>query len=242
MPSFRPALHTVFFGFALFLGSQLSLLAQLPPNDAVVRGIDASVAARDSNLVAYTVMEHYSVFRNEDKEHPAAQVIIKTTYQQDRGKSYTIVSESGSSLIRKQLIPRILDSEREITQPANRVQAIITSANYNMQVQAQDEIAGRKCLVVQISPRRSSPFLFTGKLWVDAADQSIVQLEGIASKSPSIFTGATQISRTYDRIDGYPMASHATAISNSWLLGRTTVQIDYSEYRITLRNAQAATR
>jgi hypothetical protein len=244
MPSFRPAIHSVSLAFALALvfGGSLRLPAQLPPNDAVVRGIDAAVAVREENVAAYTVTEHYSVFRNEDKEHPAAQVIVKTSYQKGHGKSYAIVSQSGSSIILKQVIPRILDSEREINQPANRAQSLITSANYNMKVVAEDKIAGRSCLVIQIAPRRSSPYLFTGKLWVDAADQSIVQLEGIASKSPSMFAGATQVSRTYDRIGGYGMATHATAISNSWVLGRTTIQIEYTGYQITLLNTQAASR
>lgn len=244
MPSSRPARRTAFLASALafVFAWPFCLSAQLPPNDAVVRGIDAAVAAREENVISYTVTEHYSVFRNEDKDHPAAQVIVKTSYQKDHGKSYTIVSQSGSSIILKQLIPRILDSEHEINQPANRAHSLITSANYNMQVQAEDKVTGRNCLVIQIAPRRSSPYLFAGKLWVDVADQSIVQLEGIASKSPSMFAGATQVSRTYDRINGYGMATHATAISSSWLLGRTTVQIDYTGYEITLRSAQAANR
>jgi hypothetical protein len=244
MPSPWPTLSILASSFALALiaGIPFRLPAQMTSNDAVVRGIDAAVAAREENVMAYTVTEHYSIFRNEDKDHPAAQVMVKTSYQKDHGKTYTIISQSGSSIILKQVIPRILDSEREINQPSNRMHSLLTSANYNMKVQAEDKVAGRDCLVVQITPRRSSSYLFTGKLWVDAADQSIVQLEGIASKSPSMFAGATQVSRTYDRINGYGMATHATAISNSWILGRTTIQIEYTGYQITLRNTQDASR
>ena len=244
MPSSRPDRPVILFAFAIafFPGVQRFVPAQVPSNDAVVLGIDAAVAAREENVIAYTVTEHYSVFRSEDKDHPAAQVIVKTSYQKDHGKTYAIVSQSGSSIILKQVIPRILDSEREINQPSNRIHSLITSANYNMRLQAEEKVVGRDCLVVQIAPRHASPYLFAGKLWVDAGDQSIVQLEGVASKSPSMFAGATQVSRTYDRISGYGMATHATAISNSWLLGRTTVQIEYTDYQITLRSAQAASR
>lgn len=238
----RRAIRSSVLSIAIpFLLAPPDFVAQASSNDAVIRGVDAAVTARDENVLAYTVTERYSVFRNDEKD-PAAQVVVKTTYRKDEGKSYSIVSESGSALIRRQLIPRILENERELTQPKNRPQAVITSANYNMQVKAEQEIAGRKCLLVEVSPRRPSPYLFSGKLWVDATDQSIVQFEGIAAKSPSVFTGATQVSRTYDRVNGYPMATRATAISNSWLLGRTTVQIDYADYEMSLRTPSGASR
>ena len=70
-------------------------------DDAVTQGIDSSVASRDQNVVSYSVIEHYSVFRNQDKTHPAAQMTVKTDYQRDKGKSFTVLSESGSELIRK---------------------------------------------------------------------------------------------------------------------------------------------
>ena len=40
--------------------------------------------------------------------------------------------------------------------------------------------------------------------------------------------------RQYESIDGYPMATHARAESNSWLFGRTVVTIDYSDYHLEL--------
>jgi hypothetical protein len=73
---------------------------------------------------------------------------------------------------------------------------------------------------------------------VDAKDDSIVQVQGIASKSPSIFTGPTQMVRQYASMSGFAMATQARAVSNSNLLGRTVVTIDYREYQIQLRPAR----
>lgn len=216
------------------------VFAQPDQNQKIIQKIDSSVAARDENLLAYTVTEQYKVYRGSDHEHTAAEMTVKTTYRKDAGKSYVILTQSGSELILKELLPRILDSERLMTQPANRAQAVLTSANYQMTVKGAETIDGRSCTVVAIVPRKNSPYLFRGAIWVDANDGSIVKLDGVASKSASVFAGASQVSRSYANIDGLPMATHAAAVAGSWLLGTTTIDIDYLDYKMTLKSAAAA--
>jgi len=201
------------------------------PNAVVVQGIDASGHAREDHLLGYTVMEHYAVFRKHDEQHPAAEMVLKTTYQRDLGKNFAVVSSSGSLLMRK-LLDEVLATEKKMTQPSNRVTALITPANYEMSVKGPAVVDGRNCIVLALKPRRESPYLFSGTLWVDAQNQAIVQLEGVAAKSPSVLSGPTQISRQYVVIDGFPMAAHARAVSTSSLLGQTVIKIDYSGYQI----------
>jgi len=223
----------------LFLASLLGapLLSQTTEAD-VIRGIDASVAAREETLLGYSVTEHYSVFRNQDKVHPAAEMTVKTTYQKDKGKSYEILNQSGSEIILKQVLGRVLESERTATEPANRATALITSANYNMHVKGSEVVEGRNCIALAIAPRHAGQYLFQGDLWVSAQDYSIVQLAGYTSKSPSIFAGPTQVSRKYAIIDGLPMATHASATSMSWLFGQTIIEIDYTGYELQVRPPQ----
>ena len=201
------------------------------PNGAVLQGIDASVHAREDHLLGYSVTEHYAVFRKHDELHPAAEMVLKTTYQRDSGKNFNVVSSSGSLLLRK-LLDEVLDTEKKMTQPSNRVAVLITPANYEMTVKGPVTVDGRNCIAVAIKPRRQSPYLFSGTLWVDAQNQAIVQLQGVASKSPSVLTGPTQVARQYSLIDGFPMATHARAVSTSSLLGQTVIKIDYTGYQI----------
>ena len=44
--------------------------------------------------------------------------------------------------------------------------------------------------------------------------------------------------RQYMQLQGFPMATHARAESNSMLFGRTVVTIDYSDYKLQLRDAK----
>lgn len=216
---------------AIFL-LPVSASAQALDPAAILKAVDASVAHREATLAGYTAVEHYSIYRSGDSTHPAAEMTVKVTYRSESGKSYEIVNESGSSLLRKAVLERTLDDERNLTKPSERVQALIDTSNYKMKVAASATLDDRPCVVLQITPRRSVSYLFAGKLWVDARDGSIVQLDGTTAKPVSILAGPTQVSRQYTLIDGYPMATRATANTSVALVGQIRMVIDYSDYHL----------
>jgi hypothetical protein len=209
---------------------------QAPDIRTIIRGVDSAVNNRIDRLAGYTVTEHYAVFRGHNRTQPAAEMLVKTTYTKEGGKSYTILSQSGSSLWRNEVLGTLLDNERRMSQPGNVQTALINSANYDMKLDknSSQNIDGRACLVLDITPKRTSQYLFKGMLWVDAHDFAIVQLKGTASKSAFILASAAEVSRVYADIQGLPMATHANAVSGSALLGQTEVKIDYSDYQLNL--------
>ncbi|MFZ0394463.1 MAG: sigma-E factor regulatory protein RseB domain-containing protein [Terracidiphilus sp.] len=202
---------------------------------AVIQGIDRSVIHRDGNVLGYTVTERYTVFRNGDEAHPAAEMSVETTYTQNAGKSYRILSEDGPALLRKEVLERALENEKSLNQPANRIHELITSANYSMTVTGKAQVDGRDCLVVTIAPRQNAAYLFKGRIWVDERTEDIVRLDGVATQSASLLTGPAQVVRSYATVDGFPMATHASATVSSWLLGPTRVEIEYTGYAVTQR-------
>jgi hypothetical protein len=131
----------------------------------------------------------------------------------------------------------ILDNERHVNEPGVREGAWITTANYEMRVKPGgiQSVQGRDCVAVSLMPRRKEPYLLNGTLWVDAKDGKIVQIEGIGSKSSTVFSGATEMMREYADIDGFAEATHARAESDSFLFGQTVVKIDYRDYQIQPR-------
>jgi len=209
-------------------------MGQQPYSQAILQKIDAAVKARLDEIAEYTVTEHYSVFRSGDEAHPVAEMTVKTTYKRDTGKSYIVLSESGSALIRNLVLGAILDNEKQINAPGVREGSWITTANYEMKVKPGgiQKMDGRDCVALALTPLRKTPYLVEGTLWVEAKDGNIVQLEGKASRSSSILTGPTQMMRQYKDIDGFAEATHARAESDSFLFGRTVVTIDYQGYQI----------
>ena len=208
----------------------------LDANTAVIQGIDASVRARENNLLGYTVTEHYAVYRNHDEQHAVADMVVKTTYKRDVGKNFNVVSLQGSMVMRK-MLEEVLATEKKMTQPANRITAVIIPANYEMAVKGPATVGGHNCIAVAIKPRKPSPYVFNGTVLVDEKSEAIVQLEGVASKSPTFFSGPSQVFRQYAMIDGFSMATHARAVSNSSVLGQTIVKIDYLGYELDVQPA-----
>jgi hypothetical protein len=65
-----------------------------------------------------------------------------------------------------------------------------------------------------------------------------VQIDGVATDSASILSGAAHMMRQYININGFSMATHARAESDSSLIGRSVVTIDYSNYQLQLKPAK----
>lgn len=219
--------------------------ATQPDASAIIRGIDAGVQARYQNVLGFTDIEHYAVFRGKDQTHPAAEMTVKDTYRKDVGKTYTVLSQSGSAAVIRLGLNPLLENEKIINHPENLPASWFDSANYTMTLKpgrAQpidtEQINGRTCLVVAVTARRKAPNTINGEIWVDAKDYSLVQIDGIASKDPSVFSGSTHMMRHYVQINGFPMATHARAESNSFLFGRTVVTIDYSDYHLQVALAK----
>ena len=225
--------------FLVWLGTA-AVIAQQPDSASVITLVDAAVKARIDHVESYTVTEHYAVYRGKDETHAAAEMTVQTLYRQGSGKSYTILSESGSTFIRNHALRTLLYNEKNINLPGNVEHSWFTSANYEMQLKpgGVQLIDGRECFALAIHPKRKAPNLIEGTLMVDAKDGSIVQIEGTASQSVSIFTEPARVMRHYVSVNGYAMATHARAVSDSLLIGRITVTIDYRDYKMQLRPAR----
>lgn len=212
------------------------LRAQKVDSTAVIRDLDAANVSRHANVLEYTNLEHYVVYRGKDPQ-PTAEMTVRVTYKKGAGKSYTILKQSGSGVVLKYGLHPLLESEKAINDPDKVAQSWFTSSNYDMQLKpgVTRVIDGRNCLAVAISPRHKAPNLVEGTLWVDAHDHTLVEVEGVASKKPSVFAGTTTMTRRYVKMTGYAMATHAYAESSSFFFGRTAVTIDYSDYHFRLR-------
>jgi hypothetical protein len=232
---FRAA--NAFFCGLLPLLPMTAMRAQQVDATAVIRDLDAANLSRQRNVLGFTNTEHYAVYRGKDQVHPAAEMTVRVTYKKGVGKTYKILSQSGSGIVLRYGLHPLLENERTINDPANVAQSWFTSANYDMQLRRGviRFIDGRTCLAVAINPRRKAPNMIEGTLWVDARDHALVEVEGIASKSPSVFAGTTKMMRRYVEMAGYAMAIHAHAESSSFFFGRTTINIDYSDYHFQLR-------
>jgi len=240
MAVWRSAWTRAILGVSIALFFCTANSAQESASARVIRLVDAAVAARVEHVLGFTDTERYSVFRGNDESHPVAQMTVRDTYKKGVGKSYVVLSESGSSIALRFGLKPLLQNETNINLPGNVEKSWFTSANFKMNLKSPgvQKLNERDCSALEVTPRQKAPNMIAGTLWVDAHDGSIVQIDGVASKSPSVFAGTTHMTRQYTNIMGFPMATHARAESNSSLFGRTVVTIDYSNYELEIKTGK----
>lgn len=235
------AVTRVVVAVALWCQTSAIPFAQSEPDGAsVIPSIDAAVQQRFEHVLGFTDVEHYTVFRGKDEIHPMAEMTVKTTYKKGVGKSYEVRSESGSTIVQRFGLRPLLDNEKTVNLPGNVERSWFNSANYQMKLRpgVLEQLDGRDCYVLDVAAKRKASNTINGEIWVDAKNGSIVKLDGIATKNPSVLAGATHMMRQYIEVEGFPMASHARAESSSALFGRTVVVIDYGEYHLELAPAK----
>jgi len=228
--------HALALAF-LFLQMRIATRAEQPDGAAIIHDLDAANQSRYDHVLGFSDVEHYVVFRGSDDVHPAAEMTVRVTYRKGVGKSYEILSQSGSDLVIKYGLRPLLDNEKALNDPAHVAQSWFASANYNMKLKpgVTQTIDGRPCIALAINPLRKAPNLMEGTLWVDTRDHTMAEVEGIGTKSPSLFSGNAHMMRRYANMQGYTMATHARAESHSMLFGRTVVIIDYRDYQFQIQ-------
>ena len=210
-------------------------LAESP--DIVIAQVDAVIRARFEHIAKYVVREHYAVYRNGAAE-TAAEQTVQVTYQKSTGITYTTVSKAGSSMWLSRAIEPALESEKEVNDVTTRHQVMLTADNYEFEVEpARDSVNGRDCFVLDLKPRRKSPYLLNGKAWVDAKTYRLVRIRGTQSKSSSILAGLPLITRDFADVSGFAMVVHEEIEAHTFLLGQTVIKTDYDGYDI-LRDAR----
>ena len=214
--------------------------AQAPDEAAIIHSIDAAVALRVNSVLGFTDIEHYAVFRGGDETHPVAEMTVKDTYTKGVGKSYTILSQSGSGTIQRFGLRPLLANEKQINLPGNVEKSWFVSSNYEMKLKpgGATKLNGRDCYVFAITATRKAPNTINGTLWVDVRDGSIAQIDGMATASASALSGTAHMMRQYVNVDGFAMAVHARAESDSWFIGESVVTIDYSNYNLQISPAK----
>jgi hypothetical protein len=196
----------------------------------VIRGLDQTQLYREENLLGYSVTEHYTI--KNSRFQTAAEMTVSTVYNKGAGKTYQVVSRSGSSMLQTRVLDKLLQSESEMSRGDARQRALITSANYEMRPSGEETIAGRRCQILELNPKKKSPYVMQGRAWVDAANYSLVRIQGRPSSSASFWAGRPMITRDYADISGFSLATRSQAISDSVLLGSTDLTIEYTSYQV----------
>ena len=183
-------------------------------------------------------MRHYALYN--ERFNKRAEMTVRMTYLCPGRKTFEVLSESGSSIIRQRVLRRMLEAEEEASRDDLRLHNQMTSANYDFVLLRTELQQGRRSFRLSVAPKRSNKFLIRGTVWVDTEDYSIVRVEGTPAVNPSRFIRNTAIVYTFGKIGPFWFPETNNSETDSFLFGRTKVTVAYSNYEVRQTSALPA--
>jgi len=183
-------------------------------------------------------LESYSSIRSYHLEchclsHKKADMVVRADYEAPNKKVFTIVSESGSGTVRTRVFKKLLEAEQESMREENQQRSAITPQNYTFQLTDYQKLAGNEFYVLEARPLTKNKFLFRGRIWVDAKDFAIAQVEGEPAVNPSWWTVKTDFTRSYQKIGSFWLPESNESETKVRIFGSAVLTIKYGEYQIT---------
>ena len=183
---------------------------------------------RAAALKHYHSVRHYSVeYRGFVKV--AAQMEVDAVYDIASGKSFRIVSQSGSKMLIDKVLKRLLESE---TDAQKQHATELSAANYKFRLEGMETVAGRPAYILDVEPLRENKYLYRGKIWVDAVDFALARIEAAPAKNPSFWISSTAIHHRYLKAGEFWLPAQNRSETAVRLGGKAVLTIDYGTYEV----------
>lgn len=196
----------------------------------IVEQMQVHNKARAEELKQYKSLRHYDVQYHGFAGTVTAKMEVEVNYDTASGKSFRIVSQSGSKIFVEKVLKRAVESEKEAAQ--DKGASALTAANYKFRLAGNEELEGRPAYVLEVEPVVPNKFLYRGKVWVDAADFALAKIEASPSKSPSFWITRTLIRQTFAKTGNFWLPQQNRSETKARLGGTAVLTIDYGTYEI----------
>jgi hypothetical protein len=197
--------------------------------DEVLARLDAATQRRHALLTEYSVSRKYTLKNLRFAKQ--AEVWVVMHYRRAEGQRYTVVSRSGSDKLNG-IIDEVIASEARASLPPENARYEISAANYQVRLLGTEVVLGRRCYVLQLAPRIKSKSLIVGKAWIEADSYGVVRMDGQFAASVSMLIGAPRMAEDFIAVNGYWLPSRVHAVSPSFLLGSSELDIVFSNYEL----------
>jgi hypothetical protein len=211
-------------------GGNAAASAATPDTVQIVQSIEHHDQSQAKALEHYHALRHYEIEYHGFFKHLTAQMDVKLDYDAASGKSFRILSESGSHTLCEKVLKRALDSEKDAAQ--DRGAHALTPTNYRFLLLGRDNLDGRPTYVLQVEPLTDSPYLYRGKIWVDAADGAVSKMEVQPAKNPSFWISQTLVHQTNARVGGFWLPQQNRSETKVRIGGKAVMTINYGSYEI----------
>jgi hypothetical protein len=217
------------YGLQVREASQSSPVS-LPDLQTIVQKIEVAQEANRQQQLPYEAIRNYRIFA-ADPSLPSAEVMARVVFTPPNVKTYSIEKQFGSSR-GADVVRRILDKESSMTaqDPDGSLRAI-SPENYNFVYQGEDELNGRPCFRLKITPKHKDINLIDGEVWVDKDSYLIPRITGEMSRTPSWWLKKVHLVLDFGSLGGAWQQTGSQATADVRLVGKRTLISTVVEYR-----------
>lgn len=201
----------------------------VPTADQVLLAVAQNQQNQDRSIQHYTSLRRYTL-RNS-RFGIDASMTVRVDYTQDAGKTFTVLTQSGSDRVRTRVFEPMFKAEVDASRGKARDEARLDPTNYDVKMIGRESMAGYDCFVLSILPKHKSKYLLKGKVWIDVHALEPVQMEGRPTASVSFWVGEPKIHEKFAKRSSVWVPIRMTARSSGFLLGSSELTVDYYEYQ-----------
>jgi hypothetical protein len=139
------------------------------------------------------------------------------------GFRYEIVGEGGSDYIRRKVLRKMLEGERDAVASGQPGRVALSLANYRFSVMSDDGQVAK----LQIVPLRADTLLVNGTVTIEAGTGDLLSVEGRLAKNPSFWTNRVEVSRRYGRIAGVRVPLQVESTASVKIAGTSEFSMTY---------------
>jgi hypothetical protein len=201
-----------------------------PDLSTILAKMAAHNRMRDEFLATYSVDREYTI--NNKRVNKKALLTATMVFVAPEEKLFETTSFSGSGLLRKMVLNRLLETEKQSAQGAARINSAISTDNYNFEFVREDLCEGRLMYILRATPKKKSEVLIEGLMWVDGEDFAVTRVEGHPAKNPSFWIKRIRFEHQYGKFGDFWFPVKNASVTSVRIFGDTTVEIIYKNYLI----------
>ena len=198
------------------------------PPDVILNGMEGYYERAFTSMMPY---------RAERRYFATHRLLTRPTYwivdEEFRGfghQTFHVREKCGPGAIHHLVFEPLLEVEQRSNQPSERRSFDITRRNYRFDFRGWD--AQRNAWVFDVEPNTSNPYLFRGRIWVDAATYGVFRIEGEPGGDPSVMVRRTRFVHEFELVGGFWLPSRHRSEVHLVALGKASFGIDYYNYRM----------
>jgi hypothetical protein len=188
--------------------------------------VERFLASTDAALTSYRA------FRTLEAETRGGQMRARltawTSLDPVQGFQYSIVEESGSSIVRQKVLRAALEGERFLRANGEIERGALTPSNYEFSGGSEEE----NLIRIGIHPKRHDTMLIEGSILLTEPDGDLARIEGSLIKRPSLWTREVHVVRRYERINGIRVPVSMQSTARVVIVGRSTFSMVYESASI----------